>query len=55
MYDQAKPFPAPGLIDEFNPFDDFTLAPHDGLELFEKVDHTITLNVSMNNLGDGAN
>ncbi len=55
MYDQTKPLPVPRLIDEFKPLDDFTLVPSDGLELFDKVDHTITLEVSMNNLGDGAN
>jgi iron transport multicopper oxidase len=55
VYDQTKPFPAPRLIDEFNALDDFTLTPSDRLELFGNADHTITLEVSMNNLGDGAN
>lgn len=42
-------------MDEFDAFDDFTLIPSDGLELLESVDHTITLEVAMDNLGDGAN
>ena len=55
LYDQANPLPEPRLIDEFDPLDDFALVPSDGLELFDRVDHTITLEVVMNNLGDGAN
>ncbi len=55
VYDKTKDLPEPALIEEFDPFDDFTLVPTDGLELYEKVDHSITLNVKMDNLGDGAN
>jgi iron transport multicopper oxidase len=55
VYDQKQPLPEPLLIDEFNPFDDFTLVPQDGLELYEKVDYSFELNFYMGNLGDGAN
>ena len=36
-------------------FDDFALVPSDGLGIFDTVDHSITLDVVMNNLGDGQN
>lgn len=55
VYDEEKELPEPKFVDEFDAFDDFTLIPSDGLELFESVDHTITLEVTMDNLGDGAN
>lgn len=42
-------------IDEFDPFDDFTLVPLDGVELLDKVDFSFNLDAAMNNLGDGAN
>ena len=42
-------------MDEFDPFDDFTLVPTDGEELYENVDFSFNLDVAMNNLGDGAN
>lgn len=47
--------PEPALIDEFDPFDDFTLIPEDGMKLLENPDHSITLTLKMDNLGDGAN
>ena len=55
VYDEAKELPIPQLIDEYKPYDDFELAPVDSLGLFEDVDHSITLNMKMDNLGDGAN
>ena len=55
VYDQSKELPVPVLLDEFDPFDDFTLVPTDGEELFDHVDYSITLDVEMINLGDGAN
>ena len=42
-------------MDEFDPFDDFTLVPTDGQGLLDKVDYSFNLDVAMNNLGDGAN
>ena len=55
VYDDSKPTPAAKHIDSFDPFDDWTLVPHDRLERFENVDKTITLDMVMANLGDGAN
>ena len=55
MYDESKELPVPSLIDSFDPFDDFTLVPQDGEELYEGVDYTLTLDFQMSVLGDGAN
>lgn len=54
-YDASKPLPAAAMIDEFDPFDDFTLVPTDGERLFDHVDYSFNLDVKMDNLGDGAN
>lgn len=55
MYDDAKPKPAAKLIDDYNEFDDFTLVPYDKEKLFDKVDQSITLDLKMDVLSDGAN
>lgn len=55
MYDETKPKPAAKLVDTFEPFDDFTLTPQDKQSLLSKVDHTITLDMKMDVLKDGAN
>jgi iron transport multicopper oxidase len=55
VYDEKKELPEPALIDEFTPFDDFDLVPSDGLELFDHVDYSFNLDVTMDNLGDGVN
>lgn len=55
VYDDKKPLPEPKAIDEFEPLDDFILKPSDSIELFDHVDHSITLDLKMDNLGDGAN
>ena len=55
VYDAAKPLPDPALIDEFDPFDDFTLVPEDGEKLLENPDYSFNLDMKMDNLGDGAN
>jgi len=55
MYDDSAPKPDPALLDSFEPFDDFTLQPQDGMGAFEQADYSISLDLSMNNLGDGAN
>ena len=43
------------VVDDFEPFDDFTLVPLDGLELYDHVDYSIELDLAMINLNDGAN
>jgi len=55
VYDKTAPFPAAATIDEFTPFDDFSLVPLDGLELYDKVDYSFNLDLAMINLDDGAN
>lgn len=55
VYDKSKDLPEPTPVDEFNDFDDITLVPQDGEALYDKVDHSITLDMKMDNLGDGAN
>ncbi|GBF66362.1 iron transport multicopper oxidase [Trichophyton mentagrophytes] len=55
VYDDKKPLPEPKTIDEFDPLDDFLLKPSDSIALFDHVDHSITLDLKMDNLGDGAN
>ncbi|KAF4306098.1 iron transport multicopper oxidase fet3 [Botryosphaeria dothidea] len=55
VYNDAADKPTAAIIDEFDPYDDFGLVPTDGLELYEDADYTITLDLTMDNLGDGAN
>lgn len=55
MYDEKADKPEPTFPAIFTPFDDFTLIPYDHRELLEPVDHQIVLDLSMNDLSDGAN
>ena len=55
VYDETKELPEPMLIDEFDPYDDFTLVPQDGEELLENPDFSFNLDVVMDNLNNGAN
>ena len=43
------------MLDEFDPFDDFTLVPYDKMPLLDRVDYSFNLDLKMDNLGDGAN
>ncbi|KAL8730243.1 MAG: hypothetical protein Q9166_004220 [cf. Caloplaca sp. 2 TL-2023] len=54
-YSDSAPLPTPAFVDEFDPFDDFTLVPYDKLPLLENPDYSFKLDVKMDNLGDGAN
>ena len=53
VYDEANTNPDPALIDELNDFDDFTLVPYDKKPLLPEPDQVITLDVVMDNLGNG--
>ena len=53
VYDEANINPDPALIDELNDFDDFTLVPYDKKPLLPEPDQVITLDVVMDNLGNG--
>lgn len=55
VYDSKQALPAPKDVDSFEPFDDFKLVPWDKEEAFDRVDQSITLDVKMENLIDGAN
>ena len=55
MYDNSAPKPQAALIDDFKPFDDFTLVPEDGMELLTQPTKKIKLDMVMGNLGTGAN
>jgi iron transport multicopper oxidase len=55
VYDDAAPKPAAKEVQEFTPSDDFDLVPYDKEALFDHVDQSITLNMKMGNLADGAN
>lgn len=55
VYDDGKDKPDPKELDSFEPFDDFSLVPVDKEELYDHVDHTIQLDMKMDNLNDGAN
>ena len=55
VYNDKAPLPTPALLGEFKEFDDFTLVPTDGEELLGPVDYSFNLDLTMGNLGDGAN
>ncbi|KAK2624309.1 hypothetical protein QTJ16_006259 [Diplocarpon rosae] len=53
VYDDTKPKEPATFVDEFAFFDDFELVPFDKKPLLPDADQTITLDVIMDNLGDG--
>lgn len=53
--DSTRELSPPTDIDSFEPFDDLTLRPFDDLAALDTVDRSITLDLKMDNLGDGAN
>ena len=55
VYDDKAEKSEAAMIDEFKPFDDYTLVPQDKEPLMDKVDQSLTLDFKMDNLGDGAN
>ncbi|EAQ86962.1 hypothetical protein CHGG_08215 [Chaetomium globosum CBS 148.51] len=56
VYDTAKPLPDPAVLsDPFEPFDDMGLVPWDNQTILGEPDQTISLDVIMDNLSDGAN
>ncbi|RJE18952.1 Iron transport multicopper oxidase [Aspergillus sclerotialis] len=55
VYNNSAIRPTPAVVDEFKPYDDFNLAPADGRKLYGAADHTVQLDLTMDNLGDGAN
>jgi len=55
VYNSANENPEPTPHDAFDPFDDYTLVPVDGEKLYDNVDYSFTLDLKMDNLGNGAN
>lgn len=56
VYDSKEPLPEPAVLyEEFDPFDDMTLIPWDNETILGEPDQVVTLDVIMDNLGDGAN
>ncbi|ROV92341.1 hypothetical protein VSDG_07295 [Cytospora chrysosperma] len=55
VYDEAAKLPEADIIYDFDYFDDFNLVPTDGETSLGAPDYTIQLDLTMNNLGDGAN
>lgn len=53
VYDDATSLPTPAVVDELNDFDGFTLVPSDKKPLFPEAGQVITLDVIMDNFGDG--
>lgn len=54
QYSTSADLPAAALVDEYNDYDDWNLVPYDREPLLENPDDVITLEVIMDNLGDGA-
>ncbi|KAF2008997.1 multicopper oxidase [Aaosphaeria arxii CBS 175.79] len=55
VYDDSKEKPDAQEVAEFEPFDDFTLVPQDKQPIFDKVDHSVRLDLKMDVLNDGLN
>ncbi|CAM1502605.1 Fc.00g073810.m01.CDS01 [Cosmosporella sp. VM-42] len=55
VYDDTKSLLEPAVVHGFDPFDDMELTPFDDMELLPEPNHTVELDVIMDNLGDGAN
>ncbi|KAL4987655.1 Cupredoxin [Aspergillus falconensis] len=51
----AQKKPAPADVADLDYFDDYPLVPYDAVEALPDADMAITLNLTMDNLGDGAN
>lgn len=54
VYDSQNNLPPAASVQELDPFDDFTLIPYDQMALLPDPDKTITLDVIMGDLGNGA-
>ncbi|OJJ34660.1 hypothetical protein ASPWEDRAFT_110479 [Aspergillus wentii DTO 134E9] len=54
-YDSSADKPAAKEVASFDPYDDMQLVPVDGMAIYGDADYTITLDLTMDDLGDGAN
>ncbi|ONH68090.1 Iron transport multicopper oxidase FET5 [Cyberlindnera fabianii] len=55
VYDESLPLPKPFHFSSEETFNEFNLRPLEDIELFDEPDYRITLDVIMDNLGDGVN
>ena len=55
VYNPTGPLPNINNLTQFAPYDDYTLVPYDHEPLLDKVDLSFTLNLQMEDLGNGAN
>lgn len=55
VYDESNDNPPAATVETLDPFDDFTLVPHDGMERLPEPDRIVELDVVMDNLHDGKN
>lgn len=55
VYDEAATGVPTRDLGKYDAFDDFDLVPQDGMKRLAPADHTIELDMKMDNLGDGAN
>lgn len=55
VYNETADLPEPALLDAFEPLDDLTLVPQDGMKLLDNVDYSFSLDLTMDDLSDGAN
>ena len=53
VYDRRRPLPEPELISEYNPLPDEALTPYDHHPLLPEPDHTVELDITMDQLSDG--
>ncbi|KAK4960852.1 hypothetical protein LTR66_012835 [Elasticomyces elasticus] len=55
VYNENVPLPVPKNLTEFTPFDDINMTPTDDLAIFESPAVSLTIDLSMDNLGNGVN
>lgn len=55
VYDEEAELPGEYFVDELDFFDDFDLKPLSKEKLLDEADHVITIDVAMDNLGNGVN
>lgn len=55
VYNDSNTNPDPQEVDNFEPLDDYLLVPVDNMPLLDTVDYSFSLDLTMDNLGDGAN
>ncbi|RKP30603.1 hypothetical protein METBISCDRAFT_23146 [Metschnikowia bicuspidata] len=55
LYDESNGAASEYIVDELDYLDDFYLQPYNNVTILDDADHSITIDVSMDNLGNGVN